>query len=263
MAQSKKPLQQGDLPLEQLFRDYLNRQVEAQATGLGYAETSDEVAPYDLAPVQPIDPHLAWQEARGVLTYFAGLPVPSNLPVPPDWALLVAGHEPAVALAFCLGNFPQLVRTVQPLLTGDPRAHLPHPGASQSHPALVKWASQQRQTPHQLLAAAVLRLAKDFDGAKEALGMVKDRAPEWAPVTANERAAVAWHAGRCEEALKSWQDQEDSIPVLFNRGMAQLFLGRPGEARGPLLKAAAGLPDSNSWHHLAQLYLAMGQARGE
>jgi hypothetical protein len=58
-----------------------------------------------------------------------------------------------------------------------------------------------------------------------------------------------------------WQAQEASVPVLFNRGMAALFLGRAAQAREPLTQAVAGLPETSAWHHLAQLYLALATAR--
>lgn len=260
MAQSKDA-PQSSLPLEELFRGYLARQIEAQSHGLGFAEPDDEVLPYDAAPVQPIDPQLAWDEARSVLKCFAGLTVPCGLPVPPDWPVLVANHEPAVSLAFCLGNFPQLVRTVQPLLSGGLASYRPRANGAAASPALVEWARGRKEPCEVLLAVGVLRLARDYDEAIQLLNTLRNTNEEWAPVAANERGAVAWHAGHFEDALKLWQSQKESLPVLFNRGTALLFLGRPAEARAPLLKAASGLADSNSWHHLAHLYLAMAQAR--
>jgi len=47
------------------------------------------------------------------------------------------------------------------------------------------------------------------------------------------------------------------VPVLFNRGMAALFLDRPAEARADLRKATERLPESSGWHHLGRLYLAL------
>ena len=49
--------------------------------------------------------------------------------------------------------------------------------------------------------------------------------------------------------------------MLFNRGMAALFLGRPAEAREPLRQAVAQLPEKGSWHHLARLYLTLAEMR--
>ncbi len=83
----------------------------------------------------------------------------------------------------------------------------------------------------------------------------------WQAAWANEEAALAWHRGRPEEAAALWQEQPESLPVLFNRGMAALFLGRPGEARAPLSAAIARLPEDSGWHHLACLYLALAEMR--
>ena len=69
---------------------------------------------------------------------------------------------------------------------------------------------------------------------------------------------------RRDEASGLWQTRGDHkhLPTLFNRGMAALFLGRPAEAREPLSRAVSGLPDDNSWHHLARLYLTLAEMRG-
>jgi hypothetical protein len=81
-------------------------------------------------------------------------------------------------------------------------------------------------------------------------------------LVATARAALAWHRGEWGRALQMWQDLPDSVPVLFNRGMALLFLGQPARAREALQKASADLPETSAWHHLAQLYLALAALRG-
>jgi len=255
------------LPLSELFNDYLQRQVGAQEQGLGYPEPTDEVLPYDSVPIQPVDPRLAWDEARGVLQAFPGLPLPGSRPagawpVPPAWPQLVLGYEPAVALAFCLGNFPQLVRDLHPLLAGgDLTALRPAGQRSVAGTGLLEWASRQKETPPLLLAAGVLRLAREFDQAADLLRQAAHAGTEWQKVRVNEEAALAWHRGQAEEALALWQTQEPTVPVLFNRGMAALFLGQPAEARAHLTQVVTALPDSSSWHHLGHLYLALADAR--
>src|SRR5437764_1294252 len=82
-----------------------------------------------------------------------------------------------------------------------------------------------------------------------------DPRPAW------EEAALAWHAGRREEAARLWAGIEGSVPALFNRGMAALFLGKPAAAVAPLRQAVAQLPESSSWHHLGQLYLTLAEMR--
>ena len=102
--------------LADFFTQYLKRQAAAKAEGLGYPEPGDEVVPHEAVPVQPVDPQLAYRDA----VVAAALLAPGRetaLAVPPDWPGLVSQQEPAVALAFCLGNFPQLVRNLHVLLT--------------------------------------------------------------------------------------------------------------------------------------------------
>jgi tetratricopeptide (TPR) repeat protein len=249
----------ADFSLAELFRNYLKRQVVAQATGLGYAEPADEVVPYEAVPVQPVDPRLAWDNAVAVLPHLApGLAPPA---VPPDWPTLVAAGEPAVAVAFCLGNFPQMVRNLQPLLGGDLAAlrALP-PARSAATPGLLEWANETHRGVPALLAAGVLRLAGQFDDAAEVLRGA-DVPASLQALQANEAAALEWHRGQADEALASWQAQPASVPVHFNRGMAALFLGRIEDAHAALTEAVGQLPETSAWHHLGQLYLALAAGR--
>jgi hypothetical protein len=247
----------GRPSLADLFAQYLQGQVDAHARGLGYAEPADEAVPHEAVPIQPVDPHLAYQDA----IVAARLLHPGRdaaLSVPPDWPALVSQQEPAVALAFCLGNFPQLVRNLHILLTREPAALRVVPGKVMPARALLDWADQVQGEAQRLLAAGVLRLAGQFDRAAELLAAP---APGWDAVYDNELAALAWHRGQGDHALALWQAQPDSAVVLFNRGMARLFLGQPAEAAAELSRAVALLPETSAWHHLGQLYLALAQAR--
>jgi hypothetical protein len=253
-------------PLPELFARYLARQASAHEEGLGLADLGEEVVPFDAVPVQPVEPRLAWAEAVAVLGAL-GLPAgerPSR--VPPDWPALVAGHEPEVALPFCLGNFPQMVRHL-PALLHNPDLGTPRVAAARAVPVagLEEWAigvARSKDCRQTLLAAAVLRLARQFDSAGRLLGGLKEVPAGWQGVLANERAALAWHRGDAAEAAASWRGQAESVPVLFNRGMAALFLGEPADARAALAGAATGLPEDGAWHHLARLYLALAEMRG-
>ncbi len=256
------PSQTADRPtppaLSDLFAEYLRGQTAAQAEGLGFAEPRGDVEPYESVPVQPVDPKQAWTDALAAPERFS---VKAAWTTPPEWPTLVAVQEPAVALAFCLGNYPQMVRNLHPLLAGgDLGALRAGPMRAPEAPALVEWARASRGCPETLLAAGALRLARQFDAAAE---LLRRPAPaEWKAVHANEEAAQAWHRGRAEEAAALWRKQAESVPVLFNRGMAALFLGDRTAAREALSRAAAELPETGAWHHLARLYLAMASARG-
>jgi tetratricopeptide (TPR) repeat protein len=247
------------LSLSDLFTQYLRQQTAAQAQGLGYAEPGEEVEPYDAAPVQPVDPRLAWEDAVAAAACWASGALPA-FTVPADWPNLVAAQEPAVAVAFCLGNYPQAVRNLHPLLAGDPAALRGVPPRPATAPSLAEWARQTRTAPQSLLAAGVLRLAGHFDEAEAVLAEAEVPAC-WQALRDNEQAALAWHRGRAEEALRLWQAQEASVPVRFNRGMALLFLGRTAEAQEELTAAVNGLPETSAWHHLGQLYLALAAGR--
>jgi hypothetical protein len=219
-----------------------------------------EVVPFEAAPAQPIDPRLAWDEALACARCFQPAADLRPLRVPPDWPSLVAGHEPLTALPFCLGNFPQLVRDLHALLHGTPAAPR---AVARPVPTVAEWAAQEaqkRQFPQALLTVAVLRLARQYDSAADLLRQLRDEAPAgWQAAWANEEAALAWHRGQADEAVRLWQGQPDSAPVLFNRGMAALFTGRPDEARAALGGAVEQLPEDGTWHHLGRLYLALAE----
>ncbi len=242
--------------LSELFTQYVRNQAAAREQGLGFADTLGEVIPHDTTPVQPVDPALAWKDAVAA----AGA-ARQTWGVPADWPQLVASQDPAVAIAFALGNFPQLVRNLQPLLTGGDLTNVRDAiNRPPSQPALLDWAATVKDYPQKLLAAGVLRLARHFDRAAEML-RGNDIPAEWQAMRANEEAALLWHRGRFEDAAKAWAAQEASVPVLFNRGMAALFLGREADAHAALTEATAQLPETNAWHHLGRLYLALADAR--
>jgi tetratricopeptide (TPR) repeat protein len=253
--------------IPELLARFLHGQAGAHEAGLA-AHVTGEVVPYEAAPSQPADPKLAWEESLAVLSFYApsfsgGSRTEKGLKAPPDWPALVAAQEPALAVAFCLGNFPQLIRSLQPLL----HASSPQPAmASNARPfdslELSRWASQaasRKEFPASLLAVAALRLAKNFDRADELLPEEADVPSEWRADWANESAALAWHRGQTKEALASWQAQKDTVPVLFNRGMASLFLNKRANARAFLQQAVDQLPEDGAWQHLGRLYLALAE----
>ncbi len=250
--------------LSELLARYLQRQTVAQTEGLG-AVDSQQVVPHEAGPLQPVDPKLAWTETLEVLRFYSSKSE-RNLKAPPDWPALVAGQEPYVGVAFCLGNFPQLVRNLQPLLhVKDPGQLKPSAGRPLSVPAVESWAPQtakQHQFPQCLLALAALRLAKQFDSAATLVAEQKEIPAEWKAAWENELASLLWHAGHAEEALRLWQSQAPSVPVHFNRGMASLFRNGLREARTCLNQAVTQIPDTSSWHHLGRLYLALAEMGG-
>ena len=253
-------------PLAALLAGYLRQQKEAHAAGLAATEAGGEVVPYEAGPVQPIDSRTAWEEATAAVRFFTPARDPRGWEPPPHWPTLVAAHEPAASLAFGLGNFPQLVRDLQLVLSVPAprqiRAGVIRPAAA---PLLAEWtaeAGRKGQYPQVLLGLGALRLARLFDEAGDVIQAHDAAVPAaWRPVWDNERAALAWHRGEEDEARALWLAQPASVPVLFNRGMAALFLGLPGEAGPVLQEVVARIPASSSWHHLAQLYLTLAETR--
>jgi tetratricopeptide (TPR) repeat protein len=258
--------------LAELFGRYLRRQMTAQAEGLGLADPDEQAVPHEAVPVQPVDPRLAWEDALAVVRYSQtrndNEASPSS--APPDWPGLVAAQESAIAVAFCIGNYPQMVRNLQPFLAGSELSALScqarqgiERGRSMNVPStLLPWARAMRGYPQLLVAAGLLRLARRFEDASQLLNSKGAETPAaWKTLRANEEAALAWHRGHAEEALTLWQAQKPIVPVLFNRGMAALFLGRPTEARTALEQAVSQLPETSAWHHLGHLYLALIAAR--
>ncbi len=252
--------------LAELLTRYLHRQASVHSAGLGVADTTGEVVPFEAVPVQPVEPRLAWDEAVAVARCFHADKPKQDWQVPADWATIVATQESAAALAFCLGNFPQLVRNLQALLHANDLSELrPNRARPVEAVALDDWASgvaQKRQYPQILLVAGVLRLAGQFDQAEELLQRLRAEVPEeWRAAWANEEAALAWHRGQPQKAVDLWNAQAASVPVNFNRGMAALFMDKPAEARPFLVHAVDGLAEDDAWHHLGRLYLALAEMR--
>lgn len=138
-----------------------------------------------------------------------------------------------------------------------------------ANPEVTDWARQFAQKAigadqylAMLMALGTLHLAKQFDGAEKLFQDYDAHIPAgWRSAWDNERAALAWHRGDAEQASDLWQRLEATAVVLFNRGMAELFLDRPASAQESLQAAIAGLPEEGAWHHLGQLYLTLAQAQ--
>jgi hypothetical protein len=266
MSRASKPAETPRQPtLADLMGRFLERQASAHASGLTTGGLSGEVVPFEAAPVQPVEPRLAWEGALAALGYFHPDTKTQSGPVPLDWPSLVTAYEPVVAVALCAGNFPQMVRNLYPLMHEASLSNLRNaPVRPAGLPALLTWADEQarkNEHPQTLVAVGVLRLAQESERAAELLASCQVPA-DWRAAWANEQAALAWHRGQVEKAAASWQAQETSVPVLFNRGMAALFLDRPAESRTWLTQAVEQIPEDDAWHHLGRLYLALAEMRG-
>lgn len=257
---------QGVQPeLAELFARYLNSRAQEHAAGMAVGDVEGEVLPYEAGPVQPIDAKLAWHETTLVAEQFG---LDAKLALPPHWPSLVAGHEPVVALAFAFGNFAQMVRHFHTILQSKDLTAL-RPSVNPSRPTpvageLLEWARKiaaGKPGPQLLLAIGSLRLAKQFEEAAQIVAQHDANIPTGLrPAWDNERAALAWHAGKAAEANALWHKMQANPVVLFNHGMSDLFLGRTHEAQQSLEKAVAALPEGG-WYHLGRLYLALTSPR--
>jgi hypothetical protein len=205
-----------------------------------------EVEPYELATGYRIDPRTAWQAATCLL------PHSTALTPPPEWATLVQHSTPLWAIPCAWGLFPQRLQQLPPLLAPQPLQRLlpsAEPPALPGFVTLRHWIAQQPAPAP--LAAACARLLHDWDAAEQLL-------PTDEP---NEHAALLWLRGQHLHALTLWDQTAERPHILFNRGMARLFLDQPTQAL-PLLRQAAALWGADHpWQPLAQLYAAIAQLR--
>lgn len=248
--------------LAELTMRFVNRPIDAAALE---ADALGEVEPHEVSVGFRADPRLAWQEGLAALEVF-GLRGELKAGAPTEWAGIVVRHDAAAAQPLALGGYPQRVRELATLLqAADLAKLLPAAESRPASPALRSWAAKQAATgapANALLAAAVLRAAGDFEQAEAALNALRATAPAgWRSAVENEAAALLWQQGRFEKAAAVWDSLDENPAVLFNRGLTALFLGRTAKARESLKKAAAGLPETGGWHHLAGLYLALAEMR--
>jgi len=202
-----------------------------------------------------VDPRAAWLDATAPLTTGGNAPPPAVQP-PAEWAALVAQPAAAFAVPMAAGHFPQRVKDLQPLLTKFSPAELRPSGTQPALPGfagLRNWLAKSG-TNAPLVAAGVARTLGDFDTAERLLS--------GASGAENDRAALLWQRGKCAEAVSAWDVAPEAPAVLFNRGMARLFLGQTAAARPLLQKAIDAIPEASGWNSLARLYLALAEIHG-
>lgn len=260
MTRSTTSNPNGQPSLTDLMVRFLATRSDAAAAAVEPA--TGEVEPHEVAAGFRVDPRASWTDAVAAIQ-------PAAVSIPTDWASLVNPPSAAFAVAMAAGNFPQQVKDLRPLLAKfEPRELRPsaNPAATPGLSGLRTWVEREakKATPQSLiLAAGVARTLGDFDRAERLLADVeKDSTGELKAMWGNEHAALLWHRGQCEEALAAWTALADSPAVLFNRGMALLFLGRFAEAWATLTKAVAVLPETSGWNALARLYLAVAEIQG-
>jgi len=248
----------GQPSLTDLLVRFLATRSDAAAAAVEPA--SGEVEPHEVAAGFRVDPRAAWTDAVASLHPAA---------IPADWSSFVNLPAPAFAVALAVGNFPQRVKDLHPLLARFDTRQLrpttessPVPGCT----TLRSWVEREAKkgtAESLLLAAGLARVLGDFDRAERLLTEAENPcAGSMRATWENERAALLWHRGRCDEALAAWSAMADSPTVWFNRGMALLFTGKSKEARTALTNATQGIPEASGWNSLARLYLAVAEIQG-
>lgn len=264
-SEQTSPRPSDGFSIATLMERYLQKQAENHRDGFALPEAQGDVVGYDAGPLQVVEPRVAWEDALTALTLSVEDVNLSSVSTTPEWGNLVSAQEPGLSVAFCVGNFPQIVRNFLPVLQRDELTPVPlklsRDLATETYSEWAK-SSAQQDWPLPLLGVGALRLAQQYEQAELLLEGMKENVPaKWQKCWLNERAALAWHSGSPEEALKQWQSQEPTPLVLFNRGMASLFLNRPAQAHVELTEAVAGIPETSAWHHLGQLYLTLSAMR--
>ncbi len=242
----------GQPTLTDLMVRFLATRSDA-ATMAAVEPASGDVEPHEVAAGFRVDPRTAWTDA--IAATHAAAPIPS------DWSSFVNQPSAAFAVAMAVGNFPQRVKDLHPLLKKFDAKELRPKAGQAALPGLsgLRAWIERTATSEALLAAGVARTLGDFDRAEQLLtAATSEPKATWE----NERAALLWHRGECEAALAAWTAMADSPTVHFNRGMASLFTGRTAEARTQLDAAIAGVPESSGWSALARLYLAVAEIQG-
>jgi hypothetical protein len=238
--------------IEDLMVRFLAARSDAAGAAVELGES--EVEPHEVAAGFRVDPRAAWLDATAQLTTGGNAPPPAVQPA--EWAVLVAQPSAAFAVPMAAGHFPQRVKDLQPLLAKFNPTELRPSGTQPAAPGfagLRSWLAKNGSA-HPLVASGIARTLGDFTLASELLA---DRSG-----ADNDRAALLWQKGACAEALAAWEAMPESPTVLFNRGMARLFLGHTAAAREPLQKAVEAIPEASGWHALARLYLAVAEIHG-
>jgi len=244
------------LDLQTLFRSFLKR----QSVSRDAVAKTGEVVPHQGGAALTLNAQQCWDASAVALSLLSdGI---SSCRPPEEWGALVGQLEPVMALAFAAGNFPQMVRPEASIFE---LTTLPKPYACRQPSAdcdfLAPWAEKaivSLDYASAILAAGIMRAAGEFDKAKLLINKLRSKLPEkWRASLDNEEAALAWHRGHPSEAVRLWQAQKVSVPILFNLGMASIFGGQAEEGRAPLRRAVSQLPEESPWNHLASLYLAM------
>ena len=237
------------------LRDLTARYLAAQAVNpAGGAES--EVEPHEvLGGFRPTAAQ-TWADAVAPLAA-VGLSA-DGLTCPPEWAAFAAAGGPVAVVPLAAGFFPQRVSDPSALFAGtfSPPAADRHAGFD----ALRQWVAAAvggGSAARLLVAAGVAACLGDTLTADAMLAAAEPLCVGAGRIAwENQRAAVRYVAGKAAD----WAAVTGPVGD-YNRGLAALFAGRPGDAVAPLRRAAEALPAGSGWAALAGLYATLAAAR--
>jgi hypothetical protein len=253
--------------LDELFLNYLKQRSAVAARGPIARES--EVETHQAVAFAVVDCRQAFRDALAAAEWLIARQAAAALrdtQMPPGWDGFVHQRDSIVAIPFCMGHYPQMLRDVTPILAnGRPSSLLAETQQPQPMNDVVAWGTSmlpKQKWAEAIVAAAVLRMTGQSDAARDILDQVRISAPvAWNAVLLNEEAALAWAAGDLRKAGDLWakHPSADTPPILFNRGLVALLTDRPRDAESLLWQAVNKLPETSAWHHLAHLYLALAR----
>jgi len=244
------------------LQDLTARFLAAKTAGGVDAEDAGDVVPHEVAGGFRAPTRLTWDEALAAFRLFG---VESEkLVAPPEWAAFANLDLGTAGVSLAAGFFPQRFRQMPGALATTPLSAPPATEPQNGFPALRGWVRKALRTKSAttlLVAAGVAAVLGDHADADAALAAAEELCVgPWRAVWENQRAAILWLRGGHAEATRLWTAAEDRPAIAFNRGLTALFAGRPAVAQ--LRSAAAGLPASSGWSHLASLYATIAESRG-
>jgi len=204
-----------------------------------------EVEPYDASVGFRIPPTQTWADAQETCRSLGGL----KLAPPLSWSACLAVEWPLAAGWMAAGLHPQRIRE-------QPNTTLLSPSDERALQAELRAALKSPSIAAKLIASGAGLLVGDIQQSSDILSGL-DAA---LPTVANQHGVLAAVAGDLSTATAHWQGLGDYAPALYNRGLEAWNRSDYVVSADLFTKAAALIPEHSGWHHLARLYLILGQS---
>lgn len=249
------------LSLMDLTARFIEQQTAERTAGIAEPPVF-EVEPHESVAGVYVEPRLAWRDALIAPRLLDPRCQSLSMQPVPGWGDLVAARRSVLALPMACGHFPQMVRDLPNLLRIDPRLErMGSPLEFPSKSLMVEWSESvvsRGRLPEALVAVGLARLAGEISTAVGYLEVLQPQVTDhWQLLWENERAAIAWFDGHWDLAAEIWNQLPEQVPILFNRGMCQLFLGDQKKAQETFQAVIPQIPEDSNWLELAQLYSAL------